>query len=213
METLRAREADFRELLTASLDSIVVATDKIAKFRSQLFVALEHVTVRLQTRQRRLTSLGRSFVHRPRRVQKTLRSREADLRNLLANSPDAIVVTNLVRRFVSANPKALDLFGVSEANMRKFTVDAFLSHGPTPEFDANGSPFRKQKTRQGKCEVRRLDGSLRVVEYSFAANFIPFRHLYRFRNIAAMNQFQPATLRAPGYRSPARDVTKQINKP
>ena len=191
MEALRAREDDLQELLATSLDSIMVANEKVARFRSQLFVALGNMAARVQTGQKRLTRLGRSFVDKPRRAQKALRSRENDLRNLLANSPDAIVVTNLVGRFVSANPKARDLFGVSEANMRKFTVDAFLSHGPIPELDGNGSPFRRQNTRQGKCEVRRLDGSLRITEYSFVANFAPFRHLYKFQNVAAINQFQP----------------------
>jgi PAS domain S-box-containing protein len=196
MEALRERENKFQGLLAPSLDPIRVANAKVAKFRSQLFVALGNVTVRLETGQKRLTRLGRSFVDKPRRMQKALRSRENDLRNLLASSPDAIVVTNLARSFVSANPKALDLFGVSETNMKKFTVDTFLSGGPIPEFDGNGSPFRRQKTRRGKCEVRRLDGSLQVAEYSLVANFVPFRHLYRFYNVTAVNQFQPATLRA-----------------
>jgi PAS domain S-box-containing protein len=117
------------------------------------------------------------------------------LRKLLASSRDAIVVTNAQRRFVAANPKALDLFGVSEAHLGKFTVDVFLSRGLIAQYNGNGSSFRRRTTKHGKCEVRRLDGSLRVAEYSFVANFVPARHLYSFRNVATANQYQPASLR------------------
>jgi len=52
-------------------------------------------------------------IERRRRLRQEMRARENELRELLANSLDAIVVTNLNRRFVAANPKALELFGVS----------------------------------------------------------------------------------------------------
>ena len=198
MEMLRARKSDLRKLMATSLDSIEVATIKIFRFRSQLAFALGQVSARLKKEQNRLTKLGRSFAGKPQRPQKVRRSRENDLRKLLANSPDAIVVTSLDRSFVAANLKARELFGVSVTNMSKFTVDAFLPRGPIPEFDGKGSPIGRRKTRQGKCEVRRLDGSLLVAEYSFIANYVPFRHLYKFCNVTAINQYQPATLRTPG---------------
>jgi len=180
---------------------------EIIKHRSQLFIVLEQAEVHLrkaqktlskllQRGQNTLTKLGRSLAGKSRRLQKTLRARENELQKLLATSPDAIVVTKADGCFIAANPKALNLFGVSETNMKKFTVDAFLSHGQLPEFDRNGSAFVRRRARHGKCEVRRLDGSLRVAEYSFVANFFPFRHLYKFCSIAAINDCRPATLKA-----------------
>jgi PAS domain S-box-containing protein len=182
-EAVRARENDLRKLLASSLVAIVVTDRKIAKFRSQLFVALEQARVSLQRTQNTLLRLARSTAEKRWRLQEAVRARENDLRKLLAGSLDAIVVTNGDRRFVAANPKALDLFGISEANMREFTIDAFVPYGQILDFDGTGPPFIRQKERSGNCNIRRLDGGLRVAEYIFVANFVPRRHLCRFLKI------------------------------
>ena len=179
-------------LRASSLDAIVVTNGKITKFRSQLFAALRQMTVYLQRTQNTLLRLAGSIAEKRRRLQEALRAREDDLRELLASSLDAIVVTNGDRRFVAANPKALDLFGISEANMRKFTIDAFVPCGQILDFDA-GPPFIGQEERSGNCRIRRLDGSLRVAEYIFVANFVPLRHLCRFLNIKTLRSNLTAT--------------------
>jgi PAS domain-containing protein len=179
-ETRRA--IDLRTVLASSLDAIVVTSGKITKFSSRLFVALEQVTVHLRRALSSLTGRGKNAVEKTRRLQETRRARENDLRELLASSLDAIVVTNVDRRFVAANPKALHLFGVSEANIRHFTIDAFLL-SQIRYFDGNGLPFISREKKQGECQIRRLDGSLRLTEFIFVANFVPFRHLFRFRNV------------------------------
>jgi hypothetical protein len=74
------------------------------------------------------------------------------LRELLASSLDAIVVTNVDRRFVAANPKALHLFGVSEANIRQFTIDAFLL-GQIRYLDGNGLPFISREEKQVNAKL------------------------------------------------------------
>jgi PAS domain S-box-containing protein len=169
---------------------------EITKFKSQLFAALGQMTVYLQRAQNAFTRLARRAADKPRRLREAFRSREHDLRRLLASSPDAIVVTNVDRRFIAANPKALDLFGVSEANMRKFTIDAFLSHCQILCFAAHESHFMRREKFHGECTIRRLDGSLRVAECILVANFAPYRHLYRFRN--AKNYVKPiATFKYP----------------
>lgn len=141
-----------------------------------------------------------SVIEKPRRVRQDLHARENELRELLASSLDAVIVTNNRRRFVTANPKALDLFGVSEKNLGKFTIDVFLAHGQIPHFDRSGSPFMRRQERHGICKIRRLDGSLRVVEYAFVANFVPFRHLCRFRDVTPQNrQVQICRKIQPGY--------------
>ena len=156
---------------------------QITKFRSGLFIAFEQMAVHLQRAQNTLARLVRSFAETRRRLQETLREREDGLRKLLASSPDAIVVTNADHRLVAANPRALDLFGISEANMGKFTIDAFLPHKQILDFDENGPPFIKREERCGKCRVRRLDGSSRIAEYTFVTNFAGRRHLSRFHDV------------------------------
>jgi len=154
------------------------------KFKSQAVIALNKVTVHLQRAQKTLTRLGRSVIDKPRRLQEARRTSENDLRKLLENSLDAIVVTDGDHRLVHANPKALDLFGVSELNMRKFTIDAFLSHCQILELRRKWFVIRRDE-RYGKCKIRRLDGSLRIAEYICVANFISRQDLYRFQNVAS----------------------------
>jgi PAS domain S-box-containing protein len=179
-QALRARAND---LLASSHNAVVLTSGKIAKCRTQLFAASERATLHLGQARTTLTRLGRRVVDKPRRVRKALRTRENDLRKLLASALDAVVVTDVDHRFVAANPKALDLFGVSDANLRNFTIDAFLPGGQILYFDGNGSPFIGREERHGECKIRRMDGSLRAAEYSFVANFVPRRHLCRFHNV------------------------------
>jgi len=181
-EARRARVNHLRELLASSLDAIVVTNGKIIKFSSQ-FVASKEVTVHLRQALNTLTERGKNVLEKTQRLQEARRARVNDLRKLLANSLDAIVVTNGDRRLVYANPKALDLFGVSELNMRNFTIDTFLSHCQILELRLKWFVIRRDE-RYGKCKISRLDGSLRVAQYILVANVIPRRYLYIFLNVA-----------------------------
>ena len=149
------------------------------------------MTAYLQQAQNTLTGVASRAAEKPRRMREAFRSRENNLRRLVASSPDAIVVTNADRGFIAANPKGLDLFGVSEANMRKFTIDAFLSHCQILRFAAHESPFMNREKIHGECTIRRLDGSLRIAECTLVTNFSPYRHLYRFRDVK--NYVKPMT--------------------
>ncbi len=182
-EARRTGEKDLQKLRETSLDAIVVANGQIAKFKSQVFIALKRGTVHLQRAQKTLTKLGRSVIDIPRRLQEARRTGENDMRTFLDNSIDAMVVTNSDHCLVSANPKALDLFGVSELNMRKFTIDTFLSQCQILELRRKWFGIRRNESH-GKCKIRRMDGSLRVAEYILVADLIPNRCLYRFLKVA-----------------------------
>jgi PAS domain S-box-containing protein len=156
---------------------------EVIKFRSQLVAALEPVRVYLRLAQDTLTKLGESVVDRRRALQKALLTSENDLRKLLASSFDAVVITDAEGRFITANSQALNLFGVSETNMKKFTIDVFLSQGQTPYLAGHSSPFIRREKRHGECKVRRLDGSLRVADYVLLTHFLPNWHVCRFCNI------------------------------
>jgi PAS domain-containing protein len=183
-EARRASANDLRKLLANSLDATVVTNRQIAKFRTALFIALKKVGVHLQRAQKSLTWLGKSVIDKPRRLREARRASANDLRKLLANSLDATVVTDGDRCLVDANPKALDLFGVSELNMSKFTIDTFLSRCQILEVHRKWFAIRRNE-RYGKCTIRRLDGSLQLADYLFVTNITPRKHLYRFLNITA----------------------------
>jgi PAS domain S-box-containing protein len=179
-EARRTSENDLRKLLANSLDVIVVVIDKLVSLGSQVVIALNKKTVHLQRAQQTFKRLGRSAVDK---LQEARRTRENELRKLLANSLDAIVVTDSDHRLVCANQKALDLFGVSQMNMRKFTIDTFLSHCQSLDLRRKWFAIRRDE-RYGKCKISRLDGNLRVAEYIFVPNFISRQDLYRFDHVA-----------------------------
>ncbi len=157
---------------------------ELTKYKSQVSAALEYATVFLRQEQTKLMKLGRTVAEKPRRLREALRARENDLRDLLAGSLDPIVVTDVGCRFLAANQKGLDLFGVSESNLRMFNIDAFIPIGQMSDFDGNGTTrFVGRTERHGQCNIKRLDGSLRVAEYTFVANFVPHRHVCRFVNV------------------------------
>ena len=175
---VRTSETERRKLLARLFHATVVANDKIT---NQLSAAVRQVTLRLQRGQDALTGLAKTVADKPRRLQEAVHAREGQLRKSLASSFDAVVVTNADRSLVSANPIALRLLGVSGANLGRFTLDAFLPHGQLPYLDAKGSHLIGREERRGQCKIRRLDGRIRVAEYVFVPNFVPFRHLCRFR--------------------------------
>jgi PAS domain S-box-containing protein len=183
-EASRARQDDLRKLQASSRDAIEIANGKLAKLGSQLYSALRQTTVPFQRAWSGLAGAGRSVIERPRRIREAHRARETDLQRLLTNSADAIVLTNDKRRLVDANPKALDLFGVSDSNMRNFTIDTFLSDCQILERRRKWFAIRRDE-KYGRCKIRRLDGSLRVAEYILVANVVHGQHLYRFLNVVA----------------------------
>jgi PAS domain-containing protein len=174
-EALRLKENNLRASFAEALDRGVETSRKIWRYETQF---PERAQVRLRQVQNKFVGLVESVVDKPRQ----LRPRENDLQNLLSSSQDAVVVTSVDHRFVAANPKALSLFGISERNMKMFTIDAFLSRGQIPLFDEIGASFTSGKERCGECVIRRLDGSSGVAEYSFVANYVPFLHVCRFHN-------------------------------
>jgi len=203
-EARRASANELHRLQASFRNATAVTNAKITECGSQLSLALRRVGERFQRAQGALARFGRSVVDKPRRLQEARLAREKDLRTLLESSLDAVVVTDGDRRLVAANSQALDLFGVSESNISKFTIDTFLSHGQILDFHRNRSTSIKQEDRHGKCKIRRLDGTLRVAECIFVANVVPRRHLYRFLNVAPHKISQ--------LRSPA-SYTQETRKP
>jgi len=175
-------ENELRRLGAGCHDAIVATGGKIAGLGSQVSAASKQVAMKLQKAQNAVTGLARTIADKPRRRREARWARENELRSLLASSLDAIVVTDSDRRLVAANAKALELFGISESNIRNFTLDAFV-----PNFDwsgPSGPSFEGQEARLNPCKIRRLDGGLRVAECQFVAGIVPRRYLCKFLNVA-----------------------------
>jgi PAS domain-containing protein len=180
---VHARKYYLPELRTGGAAAISAANSGIKKVGSQLYVPLEHGAKHLQRAGAMVRSVRREIADQPRRIREARHTRENELRNLLVTSVDAIVVTDDEHRLVAANTNARELFGVSEANIRNFTLDSFISKGQIPGFNALGASFGSAGVKKGNCQIRRLNGTLRLADYEFTANHLPFRHLCIFRNI------------------------------
>jgi len=172
---------DSQNLRAGSRDTLIVVNESIARMGSQISAASRQAAMKLQTAQNAITGLGRSIADRPRRTREARWARENELRSSLASSVDPVVVTDGDRRLLAANAKALELFGISELNMRNFTLDAFVANVEPPDFDRDPS-FESPEARLSRCKIRRLDGGVRVAECQFVAGIVPRRHLYKFLN-------------------------------
>jgi len=199
-------ESELRRLGAGCHDAIVATGGKIAGLGSQVSAASKQVAMKLQKAQTAVTGVARTIADKPRRMREARWTRENELRSLLASSLDAIVVTDRHRRLVAANAKALELFGISEFNMRNFTLDAFV-----PNFDWSDSSFARQEARPNQCKIRRLDGGLRFAECQFVAGIVPRRHLCKFLNVVPYRTTLPACAKGNGSAASRRTVESPSN--
>jgi PAS domain-containing protein len=180
----RESKEELQKLRATSHDALVHANGKISHFGSQISTAARQLATPFQKAYHSLVTAGQNVINKPRTIREARRASQTELLELLADSPDAIVVTDRDRRLVAANSIALDLFGISEHNLRNFTMDAFLAQDPFPDVEANPPAFRHREDRQCKCKIRRLDGSLQVAECVLVDHGLPREHVYKFINAA-----------------------------
>ena len=181
-KVVAARKAD----LEAGYAAAMVATNRgLKKVGAQIYMPLEYGTRSIQRAGYKVANAGREIASKPRRIREARKARENDLLNLMATSLVAIVVTDDEHRFVAANTKARQLFGVSYANLRNFTLDSFIANGQVAGFNGHGASFGPSEMKKGNCKIRRMDGNVRLAEYEFTANHVPFRHLCIFRSVTS----------------------------
>ena len=182
-EEPRTQENELRVPEARPREATVAANSEVTRAKGRVSSAIEHGATRLRRARKRLAGLGGNTVDKRQRGRQEVGARESQMGELLANSPDAIAVINGDHCFVTANQRALDLFGVSEKNLRKFNIDVFLFRGQIPDLHQNGSFFMGRPERHGKCMIRRVDGSMRAAEFAFVADFLPLQHLCRFYDL------------------------------
>src|SRR5215475_5018342 len=132
-EEPRTQENELRVPEARPREATVAANSQVTRAKGRVSSAIEHGAARLRRARKRLAGLGGNTVDKRQRGRQEVGARESQLRELLANSPDAIAVISGDHCFVTANQRALDLFGVSEKNLRKFNIDVFLCRGQIPD--------------------------------------------------------------------------------
>lgn len=153
----------------------------VAKSRAKLglFFAVEPSAC-VEWAQKGFAAVVTSTKKAHQRLQEAFRKKETRLSKLLADSQEPVVVMNDSRQLLAVNPAGLRLFGISATHVHDFTLDAFLPGGQIPWFQRHGPPLIRGRERCGKCRITRLDGSVRIAEFMFQANFAPGRHLSKF---------------------------------
>jgi PAS domain-containing protein len=178
-QAVHTRRYYWPELRKGGAVVVAVTSEGIARSGVYLAGLSKRTVADLRRASHRIANTGREIASKPRRIREARKARENDLLNLMATSLDAIVVTDDEHRFVAANANALQLFGVSYANIRNFTLDSFIANSQVAGFNGH-SPWKK-----GNCKIRRLDGNVRLAEYEFTANHVPLRHLCIFRSVTS----------------------------
>jgi PAS domain-containing protein len=154
-----------------------------AKIRFAVFIVGERLRACRQWARRSVFEIGWKAIRERGRMKEAARQRAVRLTKLLTDTPDAVVLMDKEHRLVMANDAALLLFGISERNICKFTLDAFLLNSEIPGSEQTGRPFIKNKGQWHSCKISRLNGSSLVAEIAFHPNVAPGRHLSRFRNV------------------------------
>jgi PAS domain-containing protein len=117
-------------------------------------------------------------------MNRSAREKETWLARQMTDPVEAAVLLDDKHRLVAANQAALSMLGISERNINKFTMDAFVSYRESG-FEWVGQSSMKKRNEWRICKIRRLDGSSMVGEIIFQANVSPGRHLSRFRNVVS----------------------------
>jgi PAS domain-containing protein len=170
-------------VLTAMLTVLLVLLLLLAANFAFGLHMLDGVGASLHPVRVRLVDFGDRVKNRHWRLQERFREREKYLSRLLADSSEAMVVTDDAHRLLAANRAALDLFGISERNLGKFTIDAFLGNDQVHCFERVGPSFKRAE-RLGRCEITPLHGKPKAVEFSFQENVLLGRHLSKFREVS-----------------------------
>jgi PAS domain-containing protein len=150
----------------------------------RLYAAAHQVGQRVHSVRRAFIHFGQVVKTRRSRLQEVLRKQETELAKILIDSTEPVVVTDDAHRILAANAAALTLFGVSEANLHRFAIDAFLPSEQVHYFQRNGPRFIKSAERRGECEIRPLVGKPKVVEFSFQENYTLGSHVSKFHIVA-----------------------------
>jgi PAS domain S-box-containing protein len=129
----------------------------------------------------------KSLVKRPtepcRAVDTKLLDGEGTFRSLFETSVDSILIADDSRRYVDANSAACELLGVERSQITRYRIDDFAAPELRGHIEEAWAAFLRDGKQRGEYELIRLDRTIRCVDFSATANFIPGLHLSSLRDI------------------------------
>jgi PAS domain-containing protein len=155
-----------------------------AMMRSGLLIVGGRLSTCGQWVRRRMVQIRWKAILERQIINRTAREKEAWLARQMMDPAQATVLLDDKNRLLVANQAALSMLGISERNINKFTMDAFVSYHESG-FEWVGQSTMKKRNEWRICKIRRLDGSSMVGEFILQDNVSPGRHLSRFRNVVS----------------------------
>lgn len=141
-------------------------------------------------------------------TEAALRAREQQLRAIFDGSLEAMAIADDRGQYVEVNPAACELFGLPKAELLRHSIVDFSE--PGFDFSQAWATFLQEGRARGEFRLNLPDGTIREVEYSASASFLPNRHLSVIRDITARKQAE-AQLQQYRYRLEAL-VTERTAK-
>ena len=114
-------------------------------------------------------------------AQEKLRASQHLLRAIFDGALDPMVLTDGDARYVDANPAACELFALPLQQLIGRSASEFLGAELLSEAAYLG--FRAQGHRRGSCELKRADGSRRLVEFSSVSSVSPGLDMHVLRDV------------------------------
>lgn len=106
---------------------------------------------------------------------------QGQIRALFESSLDAMLIADDAGRCLDVNPAACELLGRSPEDL----LGCYIVDFTEPGFDYQQAwqNFQQEQRVRGELRLVHADGSIRVVEYTATANFLPHQHLAILRDI------------------------------
>ncbi|HEY9810613.1 MAG TPA: PAS domain S-box protein [Halomicronema sp.] len=96
---------------------------------------------------------------------------------------DAMLIVNDTGHYVTMNPAAGELFNAPTQLIIGHHISDFTTADTEFNLDSSWEMFKQQGRITGEMRIRCHDGTLKDVDYSAVANFLPGRHLLVIRDI------------------------------
>ncbi|MCU0532784.1 MAG: PAS domain S-box protein [Hydrococcus sp. Prado102] len=127
--------------------------------------------------------LGRAirYAIERKQAQEILQQRERQLSAVFNSALNAIAIADDNGKYIDVNPAACELFGVSREELLNSRITDFVE--ASVDFDRAWQSFRKQGQMKGEFRLCRRDGTVREVEFTATADFLPHQHLSILRDI------------------------------
>jgi PAS domain S-box-containing protein len=132
------------------------------------------------------------IVFERKHAEMALQESERQFRAVFDNSLDAMLIADDTRRYIDANPAACRLLGLSKEQLIGRRIDDFVPEAALLKMQEIWARMVKQGEDQGEFRLQLPDGSIRDIEYSAKANFLPGLHLSSNKDITERKRAEQA---------------------